>query len=748
MPFHSSQGLATEMPTSAARAACQRIPPLWPLQSFVAVNPFLGLTDRRFPDAARLIDAVGHGAMLMTAEYYRRECEAGGLGAEHIAAAYTDCTGMPAPRQPLLWLETELTRHEDSARVLTVADWIDHVRGTNWAEFVIDEISKWCSSYFDRAQCRWAMPWRDEPLYSAWKHAASRDLNPEVHGLPGFRAFVRALPDGEEAAIQQLLFLLDVPGEEAEDFLHRQLMSIFGWSAWCVFREGKPAGGNLTRQLLAIRLAYDAALLTVGEGYDASRKLSVPCSFTMPKYIAQVAAEAAFRSRLAAKLAAAPAEERSFARKRMQAAFCIDVRSEGYRRALEAQDDGIETIGFAGFFGMPLEFQDSALCPVLISPGYRIESETTGSGGSWWSETWSNLRTSASACFPSVETGGLGYGLAITKRLLGLPDQTVERPVLKWQIPLEARVRLVTDALRNMSLDARKLAPVVLFCGHGSRTQNNPYGSSLDCGACGGHKGEVNARFAAALMNDPEVRDELKRRHIAIPADTVFVAGLHVTTTNEVLLYETDLLTPEQYENLQGWLRNASEMLGTKGEQRSRDWSEVRPEWGLAGNAAFIAATRSRTRSLDLGGRVFLHDYDAALDTDGSVLSLILTAPVVVASWINLQYYGSTVNNKLFGSGNKALHNVVGTFGIWEGNAGDLRTGLPMQSLHDGDKWMHEPLRLQVFVEAPRARIDNVLAAQPKVRELVENEWIHLIAMEGRAFYERKAEENWRRMSE
>jgi hypothetical protein len=166
----------------------------------------------------------------------------------------------------------------------------------------------------------------------------------------------------------------------------------------------------------------------------------------------------------------------------------------------------------------------------------------------------------------------------------------------------------------------------------------------------------------------------------------------------------------------------------------------------LAGNAAFIAAPRSRTRSLDLGGRAFLHDYDAAADTDGSVLTLILTAPVVVASWINLQYYGSTVNNELFGSGNKVLHNVVGTFGIWEGNAGDLRTGLPIQSLHDGEKWVHEPLRLQVFVEAPRVRIDEVLAAHPQVRQLVENDWINLIAMEGEAFHERKPEGRWRRM--
>jgi len=103
---------------------------------------------------------------------------------------------------------------------------------------------------------------------------------------------------------------------------------------------------------------------------------------------------------------------------------------------------------------------------------------------------------------------------------------------------------------------------------------------------------------------------------------------------------------------------------------------------------------------------------------------------MVVASWINLQYYGSTVDNRLFGSGNKVLHNVVGTFGVWQGNGGDLQPGLPLQSVHDGVRWRHEPLRLSVFVEAAREDIAVILAKQPGVRELVENGWVHLFAME------------------
>ncbi|HEU5115642.1 MAG TPA: putative inorganic carbon transporter subunit DabA, partial [Isosphaeraceae bacterium] len=109
----------------------------------------------------------------------------------------------------------------------------------------------------------------------------------------------------------------------------------------------------------------------------------------------------------------------------------------------------------------------------------------------------------------------------------------------------------------------------------------------------------------------------------------------------------------------------------------------------------------------------------------------ILTAPMVVASWINLQYLASTVDNSAFGCGTKTLHNRVGSLGVVLGNGGDLRTGLPLQSVHDRDgRWFHEPLRLQVVVETSPTRVDAVLAEQPAVRDLVENGWVRLFVLD------------------
>ena len=157
----------------------------------------------------------------------------------------------------------------------------------------------------------------------------------------------------------------------------------------------------------------------------------------------------------------------------------------------------------------------------------------------------------------------------------------------------------------------------------------------------------------------------------------------------------------------------------------------MRPEWGLADNAAFIVAQRARTRHINLGGRSFLHDYDWRLDEDLSVLTLIMTAPMVVTHWISMQYHASTVDNQRYGSGNKVLHNVVGgRLGVFEGNGGDLRIGLPKQSLHDGQTLRHTPLRLSVFIEAPCLSIDTVMARHETVRHLVENGWLHLFRLD------------------
>ncbi len=806
------------------QSVCGRIPPLWSLRNFVAVNPFVGLTGRHFTEAALLLQRVGHGDILMPAAFYLEQIAAGRIQEPDFQAA------LPLVQNPLpgegqrpvagaefgftdfAGLKNALAASRPAAapgRVLTFAEFLDTRHSAGWAPFVVEEISKWCSAYYDQGQSSWRMPWRHLGLFTAWQAAAKLDANPELMGLTGFREFIAGLDEHPTTFIGQALCQLGVPETLQADFLHRQLLTLPGWSSYvqCCVRQKTMAGqsDDALAQFLAIRLAYDLALFEqFGRGARgaggwpahlarAAATANQGTPDLLARYVAQQAWECGRQREWMAQLRGNFRSPVAPAPKSLQAIFCIDVRSEPFRRALEAQSAEIETLGFAGFFGMAFElfkFGETTgreQLPVLLSPKIKLR-ETLDHGSSadearWLGKlqfhratrrAWNSFRTSAISCFSFVETAGFGYGVKLAAQSLALnpaeagfraPDDRqpfrpqIDRetggaknqwPEMETGIPLADQITLAAGALKNLGLTAG-FAQVVLFCGHGSATTNNPYGSGLDCGACGGHAGDANARVAAAILNRPIVREALQQQGITIPAETVFVAGLHNTTTDEVIVYADGPLSPRQTAELarvKTWLAAASrqarqERAGSLGLtdvpapaldetifQRTRDWSQVRPEWGLAGNAAFIAAPRERTKGLNLGGRVFLHNYDASRDPANATLELILAAPMVVASWINLQYYGSTVNNRLFGSGNKVLHNVVGTFGVWQGNGGDLQPGLPLQSLHDGTKWMHEPLRLSVFIAAEPAAIEGVLARQPGVRELLQNGWVHLFAMD------------------
>jgi hypothetical protein len=445
-------------------------------------------------------------------------------------------------------------------------------------------------------------------------------------------------------------------------------------------------------------------------------------------------------------------------------AFCIDVRSEVFRRALESLDPGVQTLGFAGFFGLGIAHRRfasdvvEARLPVLLTPAVltrsgepvpEVEKEDQAARiAARAKRAWGRFKLAAVSSFAFVEAAGPLYvgkllrdGLALARN----PAPADPAPRFDPALDLDTRLDMAEGVLKAMSL-TDGFAPLVVLAGHGANVVNNPHASALHCGACGGYSGDVNARLLAGLLNDREVRDGLGARGIAIPADTLFMGALHDTTTDAVTIYEADHPSPSHGQDLQqarAWLAAAGVLA--RGERslrlpqacgagdvarRARDWAEVRPEWALAGCQAFVAAPRQRTAGRDFGGRAFLHDYDWRRDEGLGVLELILTAPVVVASWISLQYYGSTVAPDLFGAGNKLLHNVAGGIGVVEGNGGLLRAGLPWQSVHDGDELVHEPLRLSVLIEAPREAIGAVLERHAEVRALFDNRWLHLFALD------------------
>jgi len=551
-----------------------------------------------------------------------------------------------------------------------------------------------------------------------------------------------------------------------------------------------------------------------------------------------------------------------------QALFCIDVRSERFRRHLEALGE-YETFGIAGFFGIPVSFielgkgHETYLCPVLIKPknvvvevSEELVEEEEEDFKEVLKEVLHDLKNNVLTPYITVEAVGLLFGLDMVgktffpleyarlrrrmegerepaklmvdklkreeaEELVRVFEREVVARALERELKLKKPPRPLVEKLRLLALEEageetaeevkkelglsseelktllkrlrhtyriekgyerlwlEKLAKIgftleeqtayvekalkmigltegfarfVLVVGHGSTSDNNPYESALDCGACGGDHGLVNARVFCAMANKKEVRERLKERGIEIPEETVFVPAEHDTTTDEVKFYDLHYLSPAGLKLFEKVVKDFKEAGSKTAFERCKelpvcecgdeeeakrevlrnavDWTQVRPEWGLSGNWAFVIGRRALTEGLDLKGKVFLHSYDYRIDKKGFLLENVLSGPMVVGEWINMEHFFSASDNEGFGSGSKVYHNVVGRFGVMTGNLSDLRTGLPAQTVMRGEEPFHKPVRLLVLVEAPLEMVERAIKKVWKVRELVLNGWINLLVLD------------------
>jgi len=807
-----------ERALDAARSAADNIPPLWPLENFVAVNPYLGSTGRSFSETAALLERTAGARSTMTRSFYANAIDEGLLTRSDLAAALERS---PA-RAELGASADELARRArlaDRTPVAgpTVADVAGPLFDLDLPRLVTERLADWASGHFDKGFAAWPSPWRSLSPYAAWREYARHDRTPALIGLGSAGRAFGDLPESADDLIAQAAERLEIPPRGLEVYFQRLLHSIGGWAAharflgWSDHLAGRDS--NLVREMLAVRLSWEMALL------DADPRVADAWHIAAPEYQRPLTRDIERDIDLALHDAYETALQRqtcdTFERSEMprlqtaslsaQVAFCIDVRSERFRRALECGAPEVETLGFAGFFGFPIEWvpvgddQGGASCPVLLEPKFRVREQSSrpkparvAQARRRWrrvAAAWKSFKSAAVSSFGFVETMGLGYASKLVTDTLGLTRPVANpktaglsksaaaslRPQLDPQdhdhthdhdhdhdhdhshdhshglacgMSVEDRIETATGVLRAMSLTER-FARLVVLSGHHSTSVNNPYASGLECGACGGRSGEPNARVAAAVLNDPRVRVGLAENGIEVPLDTLFIAAVHDTTTDTVTLCDRDSI-PASHEADVADLERRLDAAGATARQeratslgldlaadidsqvagRGKDWSQVRPEWGLAGCTAFVVAPRHRTTGQHLDGSTFLHNYSWRRDADSSVLELIMTAPMVVASWINLQYFASTVDNRAFGSGNKVLHNVTAGIGVVEGNGGDLRVGLPWQSVHNGDTFVHRPARLSVVIEAPTEAMTDIIRRHESVRQLVDNGWVTLFALD------------------
>ena len=736
--------------------AAEAVGSVWPIHSFVTANPLSGFEDRPFAEAVTEAADVLGGRGYPSPETFRTALERGQIGRD-ILDSELAAAGYEADPETLLSRMDGATETDERDRD-AAEDRVDHV------------LTKWLSSFLDEGRAHWALPDRDLGFYGVFRTFATHDSQIPDAGV------VADLPATPTETIETVLD--PYPKEQWSAIFEEQLTALPGWAGFVKQRAAD--GGQwqsrypitLTDYLaarLALLDAVDADLTPDGDPRSDDREVDELSEVFLTAW------EATYREELVEGVTAESqslAEGESSGRPDAQLVFCIDTRSEVLRRHLEDTGD-YETHGYAGFFGIPMEYEgydaevSVTACPPIATAQHHITDEPvdaeqeaeydylTGIREAA-AEIVESIETNAATAYGFVESAGSGYGLALASRTLvpgrvhdfldsvddTVPDEHDFCSPSVEDLTLGEKVGYAETAFDLMGWE--QFARLVVFTGHASQTANNPFDSSLDCGACAGNPGGPSARVLAAICNEDAVQAELRERGFEIPDDTVFLAGQHNTTTDEVDLYDGDV--PESHQadlqQLRADLETAregatSERTASTGdapretERKAADWAETRPEWGLAGNAGFVVGPSELASGLNLDGRAFLHSYDWTTDPHGDALEAIMTAPMVVCQWINNQYYFSTVDTAVYGSGSKITHNPVGNVGVYQGNGGDLMTGLPLQSLMAADdEPYHQPLRLSTVIHAPVDTVTDILAANEDVARLLDNGWLSLTVVD------------------
>ncbi|MBE6182866.1 MAG: DUF2309 family protein [Bacillus sp. (in: Bacteria)] len=836
------------------KSASRVIAPLWPIDIFATRNPWMGLEGQPFEQVARWLKAIRDVEIYPSISLIRAAQKRNEINLDFLEMAlqrWLDLQCLDLPRDvaeqfcrsalemdelpPMLLREPKLQRiaqklgglkfqNAEESLLKPLSMYVEQQGGERLAHTLDFHMIKWCKLFLDEYQAGWSMPNREKGFYSAWRKLIEHD--PALNRKQ--RKQLEGWPQDATAALKKALVEFEIPQSKIQDYFEAHLLALPGWAGMMLWRSQQcDEESSLLTEYLAVRISMEWVLLTpylpVPKKETDHEESLIPLiaawfywgDMTMDDWSQLSSAqqieyltlsyhfdemvrrklwleawEQTYADDLRKKIIPVKTEDKKEEKTLAQFVFCIDVRSEPFRRALE-RSGPFKTYGMAGFFGVPIETcelgskRPHPSLPVIYKPVLRINEYSSALESKEYQQrrnvihsighTFKSMKQNVFASLFLPELTGPWLSLQMLTRsfvprgigrmLTQVKEAWLRKPQTNLsldhernpniELPVgfsdEEKVQYARQALKMMGI-TNDFAPLVVICGHSSHSTNNPYAAALECGACGGASGGFNARVLASLLNLPKVRETLKNEGITIPDETVFVAAEHITTLDELRwLYVPELseaaqkafyhiqnvlpqvnhdVTAERVKQLPT-LRSNYKKTKNEVQRFAEDWSEVRPEWGLARNASFIIGQRDLTKGCNLEGRAFLHNYDWQKDEDGDILANIIAGPGTVSQWINLQYYASTVAPHFYGSGNKAIQTVTSGLGVMQGNVSDLLSGLPWQSVMKSDnEAYHAPLRLLIVIQAPQKYVKRLLDRDPIFCQKVKNGWVNLAVVD------------------
>lgn len=513
----------------------------WPLYSFVTSNPLSGFEGTAFFDAIEQAGNLWGAQVFPGAKVFRQAWEEGRIDPFEIQKLLHEKGKNELPEFYLTHLESQPL--------------VEHINEYH----ELDRLTvKWLSLFMDEGMAAWPMPFKEMGFYTAWRKLIIYDEDIKKH-------LDQTIPKFPEEALSQVLEEFDP--EDHKKILERHLVALPGWTGFIKYRVENNSLWN--KEYPIDLLEYMAVRLWM------ARSMGMPIiPALLPKqnrellelkYIWLKAWENTWQKRLFKKLKEEQSKQldNEGSRPEAQLVFCLDSRSEVLRRQIEKRGN-YETFGSAGSFGVLMDYCNpengliNKASPAMVPSKYIVheepaedfqheaqeyqEEEKRLGAYKYFLKRMKNILPSA---FGFVEGSGFYYAFfmlmrtfnpAKVNRLMLNHKRSLEKSFEACISPIEQEegayqdISLAEQALLvKAAFDScgwRTFAPLVVFTGHASHSANNPYASSLDCGACAGNPGKRNARALARLANSIKVRTVLKKEHgVIVPQDTIFKIG-------------------------------------------------------------------------------------------------------------------------------------------------------------------------------------------------------------------------------
>jgi uncharacterized protein YbcC (UPF0753/DUF2309 family) len=764
------------------------LPAQAPLKDFIFQNSLKSFQSKKFSDALIEASEIFGYKLSLSLEEYRQKFDSGRIN-EAVLYSILIKRSLPPEEWKEKLLKQEFIRNSAPRIGALRQNWKTEFK-TDMDSLVHPTLFRMLCSYLDQGISVWNFPNHDHGFLNAIREM---EQNSYISFFKTERPR-RLLKDGK-TSVSYLLKLIVGDEQLFDRYIFDQQFAHPGWSGLVSVIEDNPQT-LLDRRLISLEEMISVELLleldimdkTLGaerwplfgeKVKQAPNELFSPVRKTEYDEVLSIWQEAYEWSYYDQVLAAIQltrnfTPQKEVNSKSFQAMFCIDDREFSLRTHLEKVDPDCETFGTPGFFNVEFYYKPKGghnltkLCPAPVTPKYVIKELTNteprkkevhfnkGShgllGGYLTSQTlgfWSAIKLVSGIFKPSIEPSMASSFMHMNKiSKLSIVNKHPEHQYNNLQVgfTVEEMATRVEGLLMSIGL-IKNFAHLIYVVGHGGSSANNPFYTTMDCGACSCRPGSVNARVFSFMANHEGVRKLLAEKGIHIPYTTHFVGGLHDTTRDDVVFFDEETIEPEFQEQHKKNLEVFTTALNLNAKERSRRFDsvdttqdpatiheqlqirsvsifETRPELDHATTALCIVGRRALSEHIFLDRRAFLNSYDYKIDPSGIFLFNILKAATPVCGDINLNYYFSKTDNNKLGAGSKLPHNVMGLMSVANGIEGDLRPGLPAQMVES-----HESIRLLMIVEHFPEIVLNTIQKLPAMFEYYQNDWVKLVCI-------------------